>query len=653
MNAIRRTAPAIISLWLLCGCAAYPGAAHAAAPTVVLERPIRFLRLDAGEVLAPPGRYDVDEADGPGIRLLAEGRAPIVIPAARLRIDATATDPMAMTVMEEGEEDQVHVVLVLPDGRAFDATGFSSGITPRAAIVPALTSAQVQTAVGQSKPSVVPSGAMVRVPAAAGPLASLPVSKTVQSTPSERVSWDFIRMQRPELIAAVLRDVQIGKRDPHTLAGLASSDRISALLKQNYDALLNPMSFGQADTRNRWAEILNPNIKTDLAPVGGLPALAMKGSALAQPVIAAHVPPPDYSPLQLSLGSAYSGQTRRGTVHVIAPVDSVVVASVPSDGKPFRIVKASALSGRLVSAPYILPSGQVTQTIVQRYEESAVATTPPYQLAVRSGQKIEYQVVFEPHMDLFTGNPIGDYRTSLQVASDHAWFADVPITATFNGIAIGVIGTMDDNAITAIYDGTPCNRSVLVPASMTFINADQQLRAVSVSLRSASSILQMQPFTVSLGPGERKQVAMPLQRQACMEEGVEYTASIQYTYPGVDRHADFGVTVYPSQLHWSHAADDVGSCHYLWDIFAHSNGDTAYYLEFQNMNLVSSMQLDVSFFALGQGMGTDTFQDGPNVAGVVKTHGYTIPWSFVRENYTRLFGAPVQANLHCHQRGSP
>ena len=653
MNAIRRTAPAVISFWLLCGIATWPGAADAAATTVALDRPIRFLLLDGGDVSAPAGRYGVEQADGPGIRLVPEGRPPVVIQAARVRIDATVPDAMAMTVMEEGEENHVHIVLVLPDGRALDATGFSSGITPRAAVVSTLTSAQLQTAVGQSKPSLVPSGAMVRVPAATGPIAPLPVSQTVQSTPSERVSWDFIRMQRPEVVAAVLRDVQTGKRDPHILAGLASSERISALLKQNYDPLLNPMPSGQADTRNRWAEILNPNIKAELAPVGGLPALTMKASALAQPVIAAHVPPPDYSPLQLSLGGAYNGQTRRGTIRVIAPVDSVVSASVPSDGKPFRIVRASALSGRLVSVPYVLPSGQVTQAIITRYEESASVTAPPYQLAVRSGQKIEYQIVFEPHMDLFTGNPVGDYRTSLQVTSDHAWFAEVPITATFNGIAIGVIGTMDDNAITAIYDGTPCNRSVAVPASMTFINADQQARAVSVSLRSAPSALQMQPFSVSLGPGERKQVAMPLQRQACMEDGVEYRASIQYTYSGVERHADFGVTVYPSQLHWSHAGDDVGSCHYLWDIFAHPNGDTAYYVEFQNMSLVSSMQLDLSFFALGQGMGTDTFQDGPNVAGLVKTHGYTIPWSFVRENYTRLFGAPVQANLHCHQRGSP
>src|SRR5690242_8099784 len=99
MNAIRRTAPAVISLWLLCGFASCPGAADAAASTVVLERPIRFLLLDGGDVQAPPDRYRVEEADGPGIRLLAEGRLPIVIQAARVRVDATVTEPMAMTVM--------------------------------------------------------------------------------------------------------------------------------------------------------------------------------------------------------------------------------------------------------------------------------------------------------------------------------------------------------------------------------------------------------------------------------------------------------------------------------------------------------------------------------------------------------------------------
>jgi hypothetical protein len=251
-------------------------------------------------------------------------------------------------------------------------------------------------------------------------------------------------------------------------------------------------------------------------------------------------------------------------------------------------------------------------------------------------------------MDVFSGNPAGNYTTTLQVASDHLWTAMVPITAQFNGIAIGVIGTIDENSMTIIYDGTPCNRSIAAPASMTFTNGDQQPRSVSIGIVSGAPSLHLQPFTLALAPGERKQVGLPLQVDACMQQGVEATATLKYTYPGVERHADFGVTMYPSQLHWSHPGDDVGSCHYLWDIFAHANGNTSYYLEFENKSLVWPMQLDLSFSTLGQGLGSATFQDGPNAAGSVKTEFYTIPWSFVQQNYTRLFGAPVEARLNCH-----
>ena len=63
--------------------------------------------------------------------------------------------------------------------------------------------------------------------------------------------------------------------------------------------------------------------------------------------------------------------------------------------------------------------------------------------------------------------------------SDKTWFARCSENGRFEGVALGVIGMIDDNDIAVIYDLIRACRLVDVPASTTFINAEQQTQNVS------------------------------------------------------------------------------------------------------------------------------------------------------------------------------
>ena len=242
--------------------------------TVTLDRAVYFTAPDGGDVQIASGDYRIEPAGESQLRLvMTSGGQPIQIAAYKTSHDETLVAPIAMAILEEGQDDPIHLVLILPDHRALDAIGSYSGIHSRAATVSALKPARLQTAVGHVKAASTPTPhqsaapmTVVRVPQA-GVLPSIapPVRKTVQSRTSDLVSWDFIRMHNPDVIATVIKAVQAGKLDSHILAGVASPVRIAALLRQNYDSLLNAPQPNASRVGNRWAEILSPNISSQLA----------------------------------------------------------------------------------------------------------------------------------------------------------------------------------------------------------------------------------------------------------------------------------------------------------------------------------------------------------------------------------------------------
>ena len=109
-------------------------------PTILrLERSIYFADPDGRQVLAQPGLYAVTvTAEGSRLRLYpAGGAAPLTLATETTHHEETKPPlPLALIL---SEEDEVHVVLLLPERKALDARGSYSGARPSGANPEALS----------------------------------------------------------------------------------------------------------------------------------------------------------------------------------------------------------------------------------------------------------------------------------------------------------------------------------------------------------------------------------------------------------------------------------------------------------------------------------------------------------------------------------
>ena len=120
--AFRQDAPSTVST---------PSTESHEAVLIDLDRPLYFMTIDGADTIAPAGSYRVEPAQDAQMRLLPDGRAPILIAADRTTHDIDLSIPFALTFAEQ--ENQPHVLLLMPDGQALDAVGSLSGIRPREA----------------------------------------------------------------------------------------------------------------------------------------------------------------------------------------------------------------------------------------------------------------------------------------------------------------------------------------------------------------------------------------------------------------------------------------------------------------------------------------------------------------------------------------
>ena len=98
--------------------------------TIDLDRPVHFTAADGAGLLVPVGQYVVGPTDHSHLRLIPEENAsPLVVAAALQAHDIDIAAPFVLAFTER--EDEPHVLLLLPDGRALDAVGSFSGIQSR------------------------------------------------------------------------------------------------------------------------------------------------------------------------------------------------------------------------------------------------------------------------------------------------------------------------------------------------------------------------------------------------------------------------------------------------------------------------------------------------------------------------------------------
>jgi hypothetical protein len=630
------------------------GWAASESPAVLLDRATHFTAPDDADVLVAAGTYRIEQSAETQLRLIADPPQPAVDVQATMTMHVeTVSSPLALVIAEEGQEDAVHLVLMFPDGQTLDAAGTYSGTRSRGSRVQPINRLQMQQAMIQIQPlSQPPSPSpLLRVlPATAAATAIPPAESAETSDPGNWVTWNYLAMHHPEIVAQALADVQTGKQPRSSVAGLASDVELNDMLKTNWSAQLSAMREVGVTPRglSLTDQVTAIPQKSPLSPL-------LKALLITLPA--------------QNLGSVWAGQQAMAIVSFTAPADGYVEGrfNLNATNRHFRIVNAIAYTGEVVNrtlaVSLIIPGGQYQDVVLD-------PANPPNQISkagfvailAKKGQRIDFTVAFEPVGLGMT--PVGDNEATLQLsgatsseinilssAPATTWIRTASIRARFEGINFGVLGAIGNTAITVFYDGTPCGRLIPVTASITFHNAEQQVRNVSVTPESLAPALHVQPFTLSLAPGESKQVPIPLQIDSCPAQGIEQTGTIRYAYADIVRRADFNVTLYPNIHHWENASSSVGSCDYSWDIYIHPDGTTSFAYSLRNRNLIYEKQLDLRFSVLGQQIGRGVLADGQNTVHT-KYGGYTIPLSFVRDNYVRLLSAPAQVGLRCHDPGS-
>jgi hypothetical protein len=136
-------------LFLLPAWAATPD--EKSATILRLERSIYFADPDGMQVLAQPGLYAVTvTAEGSRLRLYpAGGAAPLTLATETTRHEETKPPlPLALVL---SEEDEVHVVLLLPERKALDARGSYSGARPSGAFSESLSQGYRHAAAARRK----------------------------------------------------------------------------------------------------------------------------------------------------------------------------------------------------------------------------------------------------------------------------------------------------------------------------------------------------------------------------------------------------------------------------------------------------------------------------------------------------------------------
>ena len=108
--------------------------------TITLDRAVHFSAPDGDEIIAASGIYRIEALEDRALRLspgeAASSAPPLIVAAMALPHEQPIESRVALSV--PNGEDEHHVVLLLPDGKGWDAAGTYSGIRSRGTAIPPL-----------------------------------------------------------------------------------------------------------------------------------------------------------------------------------------------------------------------------------------------------------------------------------------------------------------------------------------------------------------------------------------------------------------------------------------------------------------------------------------------------------------------------------
>jgi hypothetical protein len=124
-----------ILMGLLSSCSTVP-ISHETS-SVPLTQEVHFSSPDGSDVVAPPGVYQVERVEPTVLKLIpGEGgkQQAVTVQATPTEHEETISAPFVLSIPYK--EDEHHVVLLMPDGKALDAIGTYSGVRSRATPFP-------------------------------------------------------------------------------------------------------------------------------------------------------------------------------------------------------------------------------------------------------------------------------------------------------------------------------------------------------------------------------------------------------------------------------------------------------------------------------------------------------------------------------------
>jgi hypothetical protein len=536
-------------LWLIVSmvfCVGLTTAKADVGPTITLERPAHFTAPDGSDVQLPATSYRIEQAGESSLRLLKGGTPPIEIQATKIVHDESVMSPTAVAVMEEGQDDTVHLLLVLPGGQALDAAGSFSGARSRGTFSPMLTTLQVQHAVSQARVASQPapqqsapgsSVTIIRVPAGVG---TVKPPSSVKLGPGKWINWTYLQVNSPEIVAQALADVQAGKRPRSFIAGLGTPAELNEMLKTNWAAEVARLNAAkQAPVTTR----------------GLPPVVTASPSVLARPLPAL--------PVQ-DLGATYSGEHHTRTFHVTAVEDGHLTAELNiSDvrGKRFRIDKAVAYTGEFIlgtAQVYRMASGGDFEDIRSKNssDPTKVSMAGYVLLDVKAGQRVEVTVAFEPHASI--GPPVGSYDTTLQLNwhrpdTTVAAYQTVPLRAYCNGIHFGLIAYAEQ-----AYAITLTDQSVDYPIVLT--NSGTTPISGTFSAPQLPPGVKMNPLSMNIPPNSTQRATLRFNVIGqSAQDGPNQDMAVAFNYGGQSRPINLSISIYHPWLWWC-TSMDTGAC---------------------------------------------------------------------------------------------
>ena len=430
----------------------------ASPPTIHFQRETHFYAPDGKDIALPTGAYTIDLGEGPHIWLTSEQTKDAV---------ELATEPIThdleiktdVAILVPGEEERTHLVVLFADKTGLDAVGFPSAARPRGTgLIRVNPSVLRQSAAAFSRPSVqapvlaappqappvAPGGAVPKGAKTSGP-------STIQVGEPRWVTWSYLRMNDPQGVARILRDVQAGQLPPTTLNGLASPPALTEMMKTNWAA-----EVARLDARRpAQAAPGSPggSSGTGIRPRG----IAGSGGGAFSPLTTtprfAEAPLPlqqamrslSVEPARLDFGGLYFGQVRRQQVNLTVSKDGEVSVAAPPNAA-FRIISFESYTGGFRPVVHQPTGSGSIATMGARAElvpeVDKKRTAAPFRLPVRAGQGLSVLVEFSPKKEL--GVAEGLYQTAVQIQATLFEKGqaipeqiNVPVRAQINGFLFG------------------------------------------------------------------------------------------------------------------------------------------------------------------------------------------------------------------------